>query len=136
MLEFSAVFLSGAAIYGTIETLSRGWTHWSMLLAGGICMSIMYRIANRTPYRLWQKWVLSAAVITTVEFLLGVIFNLYLNWHIWDYSTRPYNLMGRYALPTLPCGWVYLSRGFGYVGSFIPYCISKCSRRYPVRMRF
>ena len=25
MLEFSAVFLSGAAIYGTIEMLSRGW---------------------------------------------------------------------------------------------------------------
>ena len=108
MLEFSAVFLSGAAIYGTIETLSRGWTHWSMLLAGGICMSIMYRIANRTPYRLWQKWVLSAAVITTVEFLLGVIFNLYLNWHIWDYSTRSCNLMGQIC-PAYTAMWLGLS---------------------------
>ena len=108
MLEFSAVFLSGAAIYGTIETLSRGWTHWSMLLAGGICMSIMYRIANRTPYRLWQKWVLSAAVITTVEFLLGVIFNLYLNWHIWDYSDRQFNLLGQIC-PVYCLIWLGLS---------------------------
>ena len=108
MLEFSAVFLYGAAIYGTIEMLSRGWTHWSMLLAGGICMSIMYRIANRTPYRLWQKWVLSAGVITTVEFLLGVIFNLYLNWHIWDYSTRSYNLMGQIC-PAYTAMWLGLS---------------------------
>ena len=79
MFETTAVFLSGAAIYGTIEMLSRGWTHWSMLLAGGICMTIMYHIANRAHYPIWQKWVLSAAVITTVEFLLGVFFNMHLN---------------------------------------------------------
>jgi uncharacterized membrane protein len=108
MFETTAVFLSGAAIYGTIEMLSRGWTHWSMLLAGGICMTIMYHIANRAHYPIWQKWVLSAAVITTVEFLLGVFFNMHLNWHIWDYSSRAYNLLGQIC-PAYSCIWLALS---------------------------
>ena len=108
MLEATAVFLSGAAIYGTIELVSRGWTHWSMLLAGGICMSIMYRIANHTHFRLWQKWVLSAAVITTVEFLSGVLFNLHLQWHIWDYSARAFNLMGQIC-PAYTATWLAIS---------------------------
>lgn len=108
MLEFTAVFLSGAAIYGSIELLSRGWTHWSMLLAGGICICIMYRTANHTGYPLWQKWVLSAAVITTVEFFCGVIFNLQLGLHIWDYSSRAYNLLGQIC-PAYTFIWLGLS---------------------------
>ena len=108
MIETTAIFLSGAAIYGTIETLSRGWTHWSMLLAGGVSMSIMYHIANRSHFPLWQKWVLSAAVITTIEFLCGLLFNIYLNWHIWDYSSRAFNLMGQIC-PAYTCMWLAIS---------------------------
>lgn len=108
MIEFAAVFFSGAALYGTIELLSRGWTHWSMLLAGGLCASIMYLAANKSRLRLWQQWVLSAAVITTVEFLWGVFFNLMLGWQIWDYSARSYNLMGQIC-PAYSFLWLSLS---------------------------
>lgn len=108
MLEFLSVFLSGAALYGTIELLSRGWTHWSMLLAGGVCLSIMYCTANRSRFPLWQQWVLSAAVITTVEFVWGAFFNLILGWQIWDYSARAFNLMGQIC-PAYSMMWLGLS---------------------------
>lgn len=108
IIERSAIFLLGSAIYGSIELLSRGWTHWSMLLAGGICISMMYRIANHTHFPIWQKWILSAAVITTVEFLCGVLFNLHLQWHIWDYSSKAYNLLGQIC-PAYSFMWLCIS---------------------------
>ena len=108
MMERCAVFTFGAAVYGTIELLTRGWTHWSMLLAGGICLSIMYFTANNTAFSLWQKWILSAAVITTVEFLCGVLFNLRLGWYIWDYSSRPNNLLGQIC-PAYTMIWLGIS---------------------------
>jgi len=108
ILERSIIFLLGSVIYGSIELLSRGWTHWSMLLAGGICISLMYYITNHTTFSIWQKWVLSSAIITTVEFICGIIFNLHLNWHIWDYTDRAYNLMGQIC-PTYSIIWLGLS---------------------------
>ncbi len=108
MLELPAVFLTGATLYGCIELLSRGWTHWSMLLAGGICICIMYALANHSRISLWKKWILCAAVITTVEFLCGVIFNIALGWHIWDYSRQPLNLLGQIC-PMYSLTWLSLS---------------------------
>ena len=108
MLKHTAVFLIGSALYGTIELLSRGWTHWSMLLAGGVCTCIMYLLTNHTRLALWQKWILSAATITTIEFICGVIFNLYLHWHIWDYSSRPYNILGQIC-PNYTLVWLGIS---------------------------
>ena len=108
ILERSAIFLTGAVIYGTIELLSRGWTHWSMLMAGGICITMMYVIANQSEVHICKKWILCAAVITTVEFICGIIFNLMLNWHIWDYTNRAYNLLGQIC-PTYSFMWLGLS---------------------------
>ena len=108
IMERGAVFTIGAAIYGSIELLSRGWTHWSMLLAGGICISIMYCAACSPALRLWQKWIISAVIITTVEFFSGILFNLHLGWHIWDYSARPYNLLGQIC-PAYTMIWLGIS---------------------------
>ncbi len=108
ILELPATFAVGALVYGTIEILTRGWTHWSMLLAGGICVCTMYYAANFTRLPHWQKWILSAMIITTVEFLCGILFNLRLGWHIWDYSTRPMNLLGQIC-PKYTFIWLCLS---------------------------
>ena len=107
-LKHTAVFLIGAALYGTIELASRGWTHWSMLLAGGLCINFMYLIENATSLPYWKKWILSAIIITLVEFLCGIVFNLYLNWHIWDYSQKPYNILGQIC-PNYTLMWLGLS---------------------------
>ena len=108
MYEWTAVFLTGATLYGSIELLSRGWTHWSMLLAGGFCVCAMYAIANYTHFRTLWKCILCALLITGVEFLCGIIFNMYLDLHIWDYSSRPLNVLGQIC-PTYTMIWLGLS---------------------------
>ena len=39
-IEYICVFLSGGIIYSFIEVAWRGYTHWSMTIAGGICFML------------------------------------------------------------------------------------------------
>lgn len=98
-IELISAFFTGALGYGAIELLWRGRTHWTMLLAGGICFSLMHLISTRTHWRRWQMCVASASIITTVEFVIGAIVNVYLGWGVWDYSSVPGNLFGQICLP-------------------------------------
>ena len=107
-LDFPAVYLTGAAGYGALEILWRGWTHWTMLAIGGLCLCVMYALANRTRLPRWQMWVLSAAFITTAEFLSGVVVNILLGWRVWDYTAVPGNLLGQIC-PIYCLLWLGLS---------------------------
>lgn len=106
--EFFTVYVLGALGYGGLELLWRGRTHWTMLLLGGLCFVLMYLIDTRMTVRLWQKWVLSAAVITTLEFLCGCLVNLRLGWGVWDYSALRGNLLGQIC-PQFVLLWFLLS---------------------------
>lgn len=88
----------GAALYGAIEVLWRGHTHWTMLITGGVAFAIMYLLATRSGWPLPQIWLCSAAVITTLEFVTGIIVNIRLGWGVWDYSDQPFNLFGQICL--------------------------------------
>lgn len=106
-MEFFLVYLSGAALYGLMELCWRGWTHWTMLLCGGFCFSLMYLLAMNT-IALWRKCLLSTALITTVEFFTGCLVNLRLGWQVWDYSAMPLNLLGQIC-PQFLLLWLALS---------------------------
>lgn len=97
----------GAVLYGLSELLWRGWTHWTMLLCGGLCFMLMYIISGSGLDRV-KSVILSAAVITAVEFETGLLVNLTLGWSVWDYSDRPLNLMGQIC-PTFTLVWLGLS---------------------------
>ena len=108
VLENTLICLVGAFGYGGLEILWRGYTHWTMLLLGGVCFLLLYRIVTRLRCALWRRWLLSAAVITGLECICGCIVNLALNWNVWDYSGEPGNLLGQvcprfFALWTLLC---------------------------------
>ena len=90
-------FLLGGLLYGLCELLYRGRTHWTMLLAGGLCLLLLY-FAGGMPLSLWQRCLLGMAVITAVEFLFGCVLNLALGLGIWDYSGRFGNLLGQICL--------------------------------------
>jgi uncharacterized membrane protein len=102
ILEIFTAFLLGGSAYGAIEVLWRGHTHWTMLLAGGVCFALIYLIASRLALPRWQQYILCAAAITTVEFVTGAIINRGLGWNVWDYSSMRWNLCGqicaRYSL--------------------------------------
>ena len=45
-----------------------------------------------------SQMVLSALIITALEFITGLIVNIWLKMDIWDYSQLPYNFMGQICL--------------------------------------
>lgn len=106
-MEMIAVYVTGGLLYGLIELLWRGWTHWSMLLCGGVCFALMYQISLSALSFPW-KCLASACVITAVEFVTGCLVNIILKWQIWDYSSLPGNLWGQIC-PQFFLMWLLLS---------------------------
>ena len=99
------VFSIGAAAYGLIEILFRGHTHWTMVLTGGACVLTLYYLSG---WLLSMPLILSALagamIITCYEFFVGVMVNLKFNWHVWDYSSQPGNVLGQIC-PALTALW-------------------------------
>lgn len=93
------LFPVGSAGYGLVEILWRGHTHWTMLVAGGLCFLILCRIAEQgSRWHLLTKAILGALGITAVELAFGLFFNRLLGMGIWDYSHVPMNFMGQICL--------------------------------------
>ncbi len=103
------IFLIGGLGYGIIEILWRGFTHPSMLLAGGICFLAITEIADYfREFSIPKKSLLASFFITTVEMIIGVIVNIGLNLEVWDYSTLPFNILGQVSL-IYSVLWFFLS---------------------------
>lgn len=99
-LKKDAVFFGVGGIgYGIIEILWRGYTHPTMLIAGGICFIIFSRVAEKFKgWRLLYKAILCAVGVTAVELIFGIVFNIVLKKNIWDYSRVPFNFLGQICL--------------------------------------
>ena len=99
LLKFLILFSSGGTAYGIIELLWRGYTHWSMLITGGLCFMIMYAVYTRyTQMNLVKRFLYGSLIITAVEFILGLILNYHFKMHIWDYSNLHFNILGQISL--------------------------------------
>ncbi len=110
--KYGMFFLLGAVGYGAIETIWRGYTHWSMMIAGGICFIIFSLVAERFQGKsIFLKAAICALGVTVVEFIFGVIFNIWLGLGVWDYSHLPYNLLGQIC-PTFTLLWAGIAIAF------------------------
>ena len=90
------VFVLGGVLYGTIEVLFRGHTHWSMVLTGGACVLTLYLLLGWLDSQPLAIAALAGALIITVyEFAVGCIVNLRYGWNVWDYSSMEVNLLGQ-----------------------------------------
>lgn len=108
ILKYVVVFKAGGLIYGALELVFRGHTHWSMVVAGGICAIFLYIIAVKSREPIWKKWIMGGAVITTVEFITGIVVNIMLGWQVWSYAHSWANLFGQICL-LFALLWVLLS---------------------------
>ncbi len=90
----------GAMTYGLLEILSRGFTHISMGILGGICFIIIDVVNTRASIikRLSVRMLLCAFIITVLEFITGIIVNVWLRLAVWDYSEVPMNFCGQICL--------------------------------------
>ncbi len=94
------VFLLGAVMYNLVEVIFRGYTHWSMSVAGGSVLLIFYFLSDwLAALRPVTGGIAGALVITCVELIIGVIFNILLGQEVWDYSNMPLNFLGQICLP-------------------------------------
>lgn len=113
------VFLTGCFIYSLLEISSRGFTHWTMTLTGGIILTILYEMfTGLRSVPLWQKCILGSLIITSVEFTVGVIVNIILGWNVWNYSDMPLNILGQICLPFTVL-WFFLCIPAGLVCGII-----------------
>ena len=108
-IEYICVFLSGGIIYSFIEVAWRGYTHWSMTIAGGICFMLIHFI-NAIVYdrNIFMRAVVGGSVITAVEFVVGVVVNLGLHLDVWDYSDMAGNIAGQ-VCPLFTVLWFFLA---------------------------
>lgn len=93
-----ALFCTGGAGYVGLELLWRGWSHYSMFLAGGICFLLLGKL-DKTEPRLpaLLRVAVGAGVITMVELAAGLLFNR--SYQVWDYRAMPLNYHGQICAP-------------------------------------
>ena len=103
------LFSIGAVGYGLLEVLWRGYTHWSMLTAGGICFLFFARLSRGFKKAgILLKGIIGSVFVTFIELIFGIIFNIILKKNVWDYSKLPLNLGGQICV-LYSSVWVLIS---------------------------
>ena len=104
------LFNIGGVTYYTLEVLWRGYSHWTMYCLAGICFLIIGELNEGFEYEdpLIYQMISAALIITFMEFMFGVLLNIILGLHIWDYSDMPFNVLGQICLPFTVL-WFFLS---------------------------
>lgn len=98
--KYMILFAIGGMAYFLLEVLVRGYSHYSMFLCGGACFLCCGLLNENMKIKMSfiSQMVLSALIITALEFITGLIVNIWLKMDIWDYSQLPYNFMGQICL--------------------------------------
>lgn len=101
LIKYPVLFATGGTIYIFLEILWRGYTHVTMFFLGGLCFVLIGLINENSvtlnlPLLIQQ--IISCFIITALELLFGLIFNVWLGFNIWDYSQIKYNFMGQICL--------------------------------------
>lgn len=104
------LILTGGLLYYGIEILWRGHSHWTMFLLGGVCFYFIGLINEIISWKMRLRYqiLIGTTIITTLEFIVGCIVNLWLGWNVWDYSNVPFNILGQVCLPYILL-WIPIS---------------------------
>ncbi|MDR2559460.1 MAG: putative ABC transporter permease [Oscillospiraceae bacterium] len=106
-MKYLFLFLIGGFVYGGMEvTFKGGDTHLSMFILGGLCFLLIGALSRKI--HLLLRMSAGAAIITALEFLCGLIVNVWLGFAVWDYSNLPLNVMGQICL-WFTIIWFFLS---------------------------
>ena len=100
----------GGVLYGGLELLWRGYTHWTMLLLAAL-LCVPLDIANEyIPWDipLWAQAVIGGLTVTAAELAAGVVLNLWLRLEVWDYSGMWGSLWGQ-VCPLYTVLWCILA---------------------------
>ncbi len=110
ILKHSFLFVVGGFIYCMIEMLFRNHTHFSMFVVGGLCF-LLCGLLNEVfswDMLIWNQMLVCTLIITVLEYVAGMILNVWLGLGVWDYSNIPLNYKGQVCL-LFSVGWYFLS---------------------------
>ena len=114
--ECTGLWLLGGTLYYSIEMLFRGFSHWSMFLLGGICMTFFGQQGMWTGWNdpLWLQAARCTLFVTLGEFITGIIVNKWWKLNVWDYSDQPFQLFGQICL-----AFIILFSGLCVIGIYL-----------------
>ena len=99
--EYLFLWAVGGCMYYGFEVLFRGFSHWSMVLLGGLCFLFFFIQGKMVRWQdpLWRQTLRCLVFVTAMEFITGIIVNKWLGMQVWDYSELPFQFMGQICLP-------------------------------------
>ena len=125
--EYSLMYSAGSVIYAATELAFRGFTHWTMVITGGVCSALIHfqnkKLKNK---RLYIRCLAGAVIITSLELIVGIIVNKILHWGVWDYSKKFLNFQGQIC-PLFTFFWFLISIPAVKISSFVA---SECEKYY------
>lgn len=91
----------GGMFYYNFEILCRGYSHFSMIICGGLCFYAIGLLDEGKHFRpsLPLQMLYGSLIILFFEYVTGVIVNIRLGLHVWDYTSVPFNYQGQICLP-------------------------------------
>ena len=103
------IFIIFGISYYLLEILWRGYSHWTMIIVGGLCGLLIGLINEITPkMNTVLQMLLGSVIVTIIEFVTGYIINIKLDLNIWDYSNLRFNILGQVSL-LFSILWFFLS---------------------------
>ena len=86
IIKYIILLCVGGVLYACCELIFRGYTFKTMAFVGGVCF-VLCGLVNefidwKTPLPL--QMLICAVIVTTVEFVAGVILNIGLGLNMWD----------------------------------------------------
>jgi uncharacterized membrane protein len=88
-------------MYMGIEILWRDYTDISMMFVGGLCGFLVGRLNEHPKFydrKMWQQCLIGTLITLCIEFISGMILNVWLKLNIWDYSKEFGNVYGQICL--------------------------------------
>ena len=108
-LKYLTLFLVGGAFYYVLEVLFRGYSFLAMAGCGGLCFIICGVLNEKDRCMpLVPQMAIATCGITAIEFVFGLILNVWLGLGMWDYSNMPGNVLGQIC-PQFMVLWFFLS---------------------------
>lgn len=108
-LEMGVLFMMGGFAYLGAELAWRGATHWTMFLAGGLCVCYLNWLNGLTQPQLplLLCGALGALGVSGIELMFGLFCTRLLRLRVWDYSGEWGNVAGL-VCPKYTVLWFFL----------------------------
>lgn len=119
VFKWVTIFMTGGMIYYFMEIITRGYSHYSMIVCGGFATLLcggLNQVFNEMS--ILAQMILSSVIISELEFVTGYVVNIILRYDVWDYSNLPFNLMGQICVQYSML-WMFLSVFIIFVDDYI-----------------